>query len=110
MWFVLELPSTVPRTVGRRIQRQLIASGKAAGTESFVAGHAERIGRETRKVLRLATWDLRERFRTAMEENGREVRNGEDAVHRAYEAVQRFMAFERETERVRVEAGIVRVA
>ncbi|KAI0035221.1 hypothetical protein K488DRAFT_43802 [Vararia minispora EC-137] len=109
-WFVLELPSTVPRTIGRRIRRQLVASGKAVGTDSFAAGHADRIGHETRKVVRLVSWDLRERFRTAMEERGREVRNGEEAARRAGEAVERFTAFERRTESVRTEAGIVKVA
>ncbi|KAJ7115808.1 hypothetical protein C8R44DRAFT_832675 [Mycena epipterygia] len=88
VYVVLELPSSIPRTVGRRIK----ASVEVADDEEkrWEAEHALRIGRETRKVLRLASWDLRERFRGAMEERGKEVKNAEESEKRALKAQEWF--------------------
>jgi len=52
--------------------------------------HTARIGREARKVLRLASWDLRERFRGAMEERGREVKSKEEMERTAIKALEFF--------------------
>ncbi|KAJ7180500.1 transmembrane GTPase fzo1 [Mycena filopes] len=69
VYVVLELPSSIPRTVGRRIKASV--EGTDEDDKQWEAEHSVRIGRETRKVLRLASWDLRERFRGAMEERGK---------------------------------------
>ncbi|KAH9066132.1 hypothetical protein EDB83DRAFT_2675051 [Lactarius deliciosus] len=63
-YLVLELPNSVPRTIGRRIHYSLVspAGGPGPKEELFVDAHAARVSRETRKVLRLASWDLKERF------------------------------------------------
>ena len=50
------------------------ARSLAEGEEpSFAAVHSTRVGRETRKVLRLASWDLQERFRVAIAQRRAEV-------------------------------------
>jgi len=43
-----------------------------------VDGHVERVGQGTRKVLRIASWDLKEKFRVAMEAKGKEVSGAEE--------------------------------
>ncbi|KAK7689904.1 hypothetical protein QCA50_006543 [Cerrena zonata] len=102
VYFVLELPSSIPRTVGRRIQASLIKENEAVVEDAtFVELQATRVGRETRKVLRLASWDLRERFRNAMEESGREVKGAEDLERQAKKAVEYFRQAEREAGEVR---------
>ena len=102
VYFILELPSSIPRTVGRRIQASLIKeSEERVEDATFVDLQATRVGRETRKVLRLAAWDLRERFRNAMEESGREVKGAEELEKKAGKAVEFFRKAE-------VEAGEVR--
>ncbi|KAJ7504535.1 hypothetical protein B0H11DRAFT_1905737 [Mycena galericulata] len=88
VYVVLELPSSIPRTVGRRIRASVEATEE--GEAQWEAMHAVRIGRETRKVLRLASWDLRERFRAAMEERSTEVRNAEAGEKRALKAQEWF--------------------
>jgi len=88
VYVVLELPSTIPRTVGRRIKASVEAAEE--DEKRWEAEHGVRIGRETRKVLRLASWDLRERFRGAMEERGKEVRNAEEGEQRALKAQKWF--------------------
>ncbi|KAH9987108.1 hypothetical protein BJV77DRAFT_1061678 [Russula vinacea] len=86
-YFVLELPSSVPRTVGRRIRNSLIKPELGTQEEPlFVDAQAARVARETRKVLRLAAWDLKERLRVATEERSREVRGAEDMERRAVRA------------------------
>lgn len=55
-YLVLELPHSVPRTIGRRIKTSLTRED-GEGQELWVEFHSARIGRETRKVVRLAAWD-----------------------------------------------------
>ncbi|CAG7852758.1 Transmembrane GTPase fzo1 [Serendipita indica DSM 11827] len=93
VYFVLELPSTIPKNVGRRIKASLIRGEEGQEEElKFVNAHATRISRETRKVLRLASWDLRERFRGAMEERQQEVKANEEQERRAIKAFEFFEA------------------
>lgn len=112
VYFVLELPSTIPRTVGRRIQTSLIKQDeqlrKEGGDEegTFVEAHAGRISRETRKVLRLASWDLRESFRKAMDERGKEVKGAEESEKKATRAVEKFKEIEKRTGEVRGNAEL----
>jgi len=47
-YFVCELPNSIARTVGKRIK----------GSLGHVDGHMERVGKETKKVLRIASRDL----------------------------------------------------
>jgi len=100
-YFILELPSSIPRTVGRRIKTSLVRDG-AEGEETYVDVHAGRISRETRKVLRLASWDLRERFRGAMEERGKEVKGAEEMEKKAKRAKEYFGQVGQRTGEVRV--------
>ncbi len=57
-YLILELPNSIPRTVGRRVKASVLAHGDERDVH-FVDAHAERVSRETRKVLRLASWDLK---------------------------------------------------
>ncbi|CDO72164.1 hypothetical protein BN946_scf184970.g16 [Trametes cinnabarina] len=110
-YFVIELPSTVPRTVGRRIKASLAKEGEELGEDgSFVGAHAARVSRETRKVLRLASWDLRERFRAAMEERGREVHGAEEIEKRAKRALEWFHEVERRAGEVRESVVLIGTA
>lgn len=73
----------------------------------FVGAHAGRVSRETRKVLRLASWDLKERFRGAMEERGREVKNAEEMEKKAEKALGWFEEVGQRTGDVRDKAGLI---
>ncbi|KAG2101505.1 hypothetical protein BD769DRAFT_1654885 [Suillus cothurnatus] len=109
-YFVLELPNTIPRTIGRRIRTSLVAIDEnATEDELFVNAHAGRVSRETRKVLRLASWDLRERFRAAMEERGKEVKNAEEMERKAKRALEYFLEVETQTGLIRSDAGLTSV-
>ncbi|KAG2130645.1 uncharacterized protein EDB93DRAFT_1331993 [Suillus bovinus] len=107
-YFVLELPHTIPRTIGRRIRTSLIAIDEnATENELFVNAHACRVSKETRKVLRLASWDLRERFRAAMEERSKEVKNAEEMERKARRALEYFLEVETKTGLIRNDAGLM---
>jgi len=88
-YFILELPASIPRTVGRRIKASIITRSGEREVD-FVDAHAGRVSRETRKVLRLASWDLRERFRSAMEERLKEVKGAEEMERRSLRAKEWF--------------------
>jgi mitofusin len=81
-YLVLELPSSIPKTVGRRVKHSVIRNSRN-GQDDWAEENSVRISRETRKVLRLASWDLRERFRAAMEERGKEVGRSEEMERKA---------------------------
>ncbi|KZO96843.1 hypothetical protein CALVIDRAFT_549502 [Calocera viscosa TUFC12733] len=113
LYFVYELPNTIPRTVGRHIKTILSTTGPAAGQASasspeqmaFAPAHAHRIGKETRKVMRLAAWDLRERFRQTVDERAAEVKSWEEVERIAQRAVEWFEECGRRAEEVRQKAG-----
>jgi len=101
VYFVLDLPQTVPRNIGRRIKHSLTDSTDPSGRGQFVETHSARVSKETRKVLRLASWDLRERFRVAMEERGKEVKTAEELEKNALRAIEFFGEMTNRTEAVR---------
>ncbi|KAF9027533.1 transmembrane GTPase fzo1 [Hymenopellis radicata] len=104
-YLVLELPNSIPKTVGRRVKASVIrADGEEEDT--FIDIHAGRISRETRKVLRLASWDLRGRFTNAMEERGKEVKSAEETEKRAVRAKEWFTDVSKKTAEVRVTAEL----
>ncbi|KAG8214683.1 hypothetical protein J3R82DRAFT_9762 [Butyriboletus roseoflavus] len=106
-YFILELPTTIPKTIGRRIRASLVkVEDGATEQELFVNAHAGRVSRETRKVLRYASWDLRERFGSAMEDRGKEVQNAEELEKKARKALDYFQGVERKTGVVRGDAGL----
>ena len=106
-YLVLELPRTIPRTIGRRIRASLVkVDDGATEQELFVNAHAGRVSRETRKVLRYASWDLRERFKTAMEEKGNEVQNAQELEKKARKALDYFRDVEGKTAIIRSNAGL----
>lgn len=109
-YHILELPSTIPRTVGRRICASLTKETEGRSEETFVEVHAMRISREVRKVLRLASWDLKERHRGAMEERGREVQNAEAVEKSAQRAVEKFHDIQTKAGEVRETACLVEAA
>ncbi|GJE97643.1 hypothetical protein PsYK624_138640 [Phanerochaete sordida] len=106
-YYVLELPSTVPKTVGRRIRAQLLREVDGRPEQTFVELNADRISRETRKVLRLASWDLKERFRVAMDDSNRKVKSAEDVERKAQGALNFFEEVHAKTGEVRETAGLV---
>jgi mitofusin len=109
-YFVLELPNTIPHTIGRRIRASLVTVDEnETENELFVNAHAGRVSRETRKVLRLASWDLRERFRAALEERGKEVKIAEEMERKAKRALQYFQDVEAKTGVIRDDAGLISV-
>jgi mitofusin len=109
-FFVLELPSSVPRTVGRRIRNSLTKPESSdLGTLEeplFVDAQAARVARETRKVLRLAAWELKERFRFGMEERSREVKGAEEMERSAVRAKEWFTTVGQRTADIREQTGL----
>ncbi|KAH7913962.1 hypothetical protein BJ138DRAFT_1001120 [Hygrophoropsis aurantiaca] len=107
-YLILELPNTIPKTIGRRIRTSLTKlEENSSEHELFVNAHSGRISRETRKVLRLASWDLRERFRAAMDERLKEVNSAEELARKAKHAVDYFRSVETKTGKIRDDAELV---
>jgi mitofusin len=105
VWFIHELPNSVPKNVGRRVKKELLAK-EEEGEEAWVDQNAARISRETRKVLRLVAWDLKERFRGAMEASGKEVKGAEEAIKVAAAAGEFLENVVKKTEGVRGAVGL----
>lgn len=117
-YLVYDIPRALPRNIGRKLQSSLSSptpssSSSSSTTEAppttFASAHSERISRETRKVLRLAGWDLRERFRAALEKSAAEREEVEGKLKRAEGAVEWLGEFEGRVEGVEKGVGGVEV-
>lgn len=96
-WLVIDLPKAVPRNVGRSLKRELVAGHNvhhsAAVQHSsnvFATMHGMRVTREVRKVLRIASWDLQEKFRVAIVQRRADVAKAESQEKTALVALAWF--------------------
>lgn len=108
-YVIYDLPQSIPRNVGRSIQSTLsTSSGQGGDNESipFVDYHSQRMGKESRKVLRIIAWDTRERFNGAVNQRRDLVRESEKVEKAAREALEFFAGVETRVEKIR---GIVNV-
>jgi mitofusin len=108
-YIIYDLPQSIPRNVGRSIQSTLSTStGQGGDNEAipFTDYHAQRMGKESRKVLRLIAWDTRERFNGAVNQRRELVRESEKVEKAAREALEFFAGVETRVEEIR---GIVNV-
>lgn len=106
-YVIYELPRSIPRNVGRHIRANLLVGGVEEGEEApFSQSEAQRIGREVRKVMRLAAWDLRERFRGALDARTEIVRENEDVAQRASGAIEWFGQVDSRVETIRSQLGL----
>lgn len=89
VYLIADIPRAIPHNIGRKLERELnelVASSPDAPI-SWVESEVERLTKETRKVVRLAGWDLRQRFRSALEEAGVETDGAKAEVQKAIEAL-----------------------
>ncbi len=103
-YVVYELPRSIPRNVGRHLQTTLLISSGTPGDGEltpFTEAQSSRISRETRKVMRLAAWDLRERFRSATEERGAVVRESEEKEMKALKALDYMKQVDKHVDQIR---------
>ncbi|KAM6494300.1 transmembrane GTPase fzo1 [Amanita muscaria] len=98
-YLILELPSSIPRNVGRRIRASLVHQNGEI-QQVFVDFHAARVSKETRKVLRLASYDTRSKFGTALEDREKAVRDAEETEKRASSAKEWCTGVGKRTEEV----------
>ena len=105
VYLVIELPQSVPRTVGRRVRMALITPDSSGST--LMSAQAARISRETRKVLRMAAFEQRERFRNAYESTEKDVETAEKAEKTSQDALNTFNELQARTGAVRAEVSLV---
>lgn len=108
-YVVYDLPQAIPRNVGRQIQATLtVSSGMSDDSESvpFAEHQSVRVAKETRKVMRLAAWDLRERHRGALDARLETIRMSEDSLRRALSATAFFEGVDKKVGEVREVIGI----
>ncbi|GAA6053936.1 hypothetical protein JCM3770_004630 [Rhodotorula araucariae] len=107
VYVIVDLPRAIPRNIGRKLALSLSPPPTTASSVStstlqqpvtFASAHADRVAREVRKVLRLAGWDLRERFRAALDKAAAERREVESVVARAEGALAFLKEFEDKVE------------
>ena len=99
-WIVTDLPNAVPRNVGRNLQRELKGGHGVVqlpgnspmllrnSSNVFATMHSMRTMREVRKVLRLASWDIQEKFRVAISQHRANVSKAEAQEKLADKAVE----------------------
>lgn len=88
---MVDIPRAVTLNIGRKIQSSLDQPQRP----TFASLESDRISKESRKVLRLASWELREQFRAAFEKSQRECAEVEGQrvqSEHALEWLERFVA------------------
>lgn len=112
---VWELPRTVPRSIGWQLKQSLNPSTaehlssalvSTPAPLGFAASNALRIRKEASKVMRLASWDSKDRFRAVHEDKSAAVRADEDTLKRSTKAIERFDEMESRMESVRMQIDI----
>ncbi len=91
LYVVNDLPTSIPKNVGRHLHLVLVSDmtfGESSGT--FVDLQVGRMQREARKVIRVASWDLRERFRSALEARSKAVQEREEVQKKSEQALVWF--------------------
>ncbi|BGP18104.1 hypothetical protein JCM10213_001417 [Rhodosporidiobolus nylandii] len=118
VYVIFDLPRAIPRNIGRKLALSLSppsellpsSSSTAGGPPiSFATAHSDRISRETRKVLRLAGFDLRERFRVALESAAEERKEVEGVVARAEGALAFLQEYQERVEKEEEQVRAVQV-
>lgn len=92
-WTIIDLPNSIPKNIGRSLAKELRSSNfntantKADGlpmlSYTFTEIQSRRISRDSRKVLRLAGFDLSDRFRVAIAARKQEVAEQEEKEQKA---------------------------
>lgn len=100
-YLILELPNSIPRTVGRRIRASVVRSDGGMH-EAYVEFHTGRVSKEVRKVLRLATWDVRQTFSSVMDDREQVVRVSEAIERTALGAKEGFLEVVKRTTGIRI--------
>lgn len=104
IWIIHDLPRAIPINVGRHLSHTLSTSTSSEDS-TWSDAQTDRLAREARKVIRLASWDLRERFRTALDARGQVVREAEQNERKAQHAVEWFRGVEARVVDIRGEMG-----
>ncbi len=98
LYVVHDLPASIPRNVGRQLHLALLSLDDGVAHRVTPGPYSDqqtiRMQREARKVIRLASWDLRERFKAALEARGHAVEECEVVEKRAEKAVDWFREVE----------------
>lgn len=110
LYVVQDLPTAIPRNVGRHIQAVLESSEAAmvvgdGGQTTYTDMQSARLQREARKVVRLASWDLRERFRAALEEKNKIVKQSEEDEKHAGQALEYFVGVQARVDDIKKDMG-----
>lgn len=104
---MVDLPHAIPRNVGRKLERALAA--QSPSSPGFAVAHAERVANETRRVLRLAGWDTRERFVARLDDAAKDRARLEEAADADKHTLAWLADFERTVEAQRESVSAVDV-
>ncbi|TIA81118.1 hypothetical protein E3P98_02227 [Wallemia ichthyophaga] len=94
-YYIYELPRMIPKTIGTSIKKSLESSAEPSlsidsTSDNYNEVHQVRVERETRKVLRLASWDVKEKFRATLETHAAECQRAEQGEAKAKKAIEWF--------------------
>lgn len=102
-WVVSDMPQAVPRNVGRNLRKELMNGSSVISLPGqngllqrqsknvFATLHGMRVNREVRKVLRLASWDIQEKFRVVITQHRADVQKAEAQEKLAETALEWLM-------------------
>ncbi|KAG0150472.1 hypothetical protein CROQUDRAFT_38205 [Cronartium quercuum f. sp. fusiforme G11] len=97
IYLINDIPRAIPQNIGKKLERELNDLSKTSSSSSndttWVDSEVDRLTKETRKVIRLAAFDLRSRFKTALEEVEIETEGAKSEIKKAIEAIKWLESF-----------------
>lgn len=111
-YIVYELPRSIPRNVGRHLQQTLMVTSGGEGDMalvSFPEAVSTKTSREVRKVMRIAAYDLKERYRSAVESRAKVVKENEEAERKANAALAHFAMVDEKVQEIRAAVAEIKV-
>jgi mitofusin len=111
-YIITELPRSIPRNVGRHLQATLLVSSGInmdAELMPFSEAVSVRVGKEVRKVMRIAQGDVKDKYNKGLEVRQDAVKEREDAERRAEKALEFFEGTKTRVEEIRGMVGGVKI-
>lgn len=111
-YIVYELPRSIPRNVGRHLREALLVTSGGEGDAALVSfpdAVSAKMSREVRKVMRIAAYDLKERYRSAVESRAKVVKENEEAEKKANAALAHFVMVDEKVQEIRGAVAEIKV-
>lgn len=111
-YIVYDLPQSIPRSVGRRLQGQLQVSSGLPGDQGLYPlpdAVSKYVEKEVRKVTRKGTWIVSDQHRVELEARSRAYNEYQGVEKKANDALAHFKAVDQSAQKIREKVDLIKI-